>query len=156
MDALNGITVYNDETFTTNENITFRKGEINLDGERALSFVRDRKHVTGGDLGRGKNQIKVLEALLNKARSKEIITSYNKLLQSLDGAFVTNINQSSMTAFIKKEISSPRNWQIENYTLDGTDAYEYTYSYKQSKLYVMIPDEDMVNTAKEKINSVLG
>lgn len=155
VDALHGITVYNDETFTTNENITFRKGEVNLDGERALSFVRDRKHVTGGDLGRGKNQIKVLEALLNKARSKEIITSYNKLLNSLNGAFVTNINQSSMTAFIKKEISSPRNWQIESYTLDGTSAYEYTYSYKQSKLYVMIPDEDMVNTAKEKINSVL-
>ncbi len=155
VDALNGITVYNDETFTTNDNITFRKGEVNLDGERALSFVRDRKHVTGGDIGRGKNQIKVLEAIMNKARSKEIITSYNKLLNSLDGAFVTNVSQSSMTAFIKKEISSPRNWQIESYTLDGTGAYDYTYSYRQNKLYVMIPDKDMVNTAKEKINSVL-
>ena len=155
VDALNGITVYNDETFTTNDNITFRKGEVNLDGERALSFVRDRKHVTGGDIGRGKNQIKVLEAIMNKARSKEIITSYNKLLNSLDGAFVTNVSQSSMTAFIKKEISSPRNWQIESYTLDGTGAYDYTYSYRQNKLYVMIPDKDMVKTAKEKINSVL-
>ncbi len=155
VDALHGITVYNDETFTTNENITFRKGEVNLDGERALSFVRDRKHVTGGDIGRGKNQIKVLEAIMNKARSKEIITSYNKLLKSLDGAFVTNVSQSSMTAFIKKEISSPRNWQIDSYTLDGTGAYDYTYSYSKNKLYVMIPDEDMVNTAKEKINSVL-
>lgn len=155
VDALNGITVYNDETFTTNENITFRKGEVNLDGERALSFVRDRKHVTGGDIGRGKNQIKVLEAIMNKARSKEIITSYNKLLKSLDGAFVTNVSQSSMTAFIKKEISSPRNWQIESYTLDGTSAYDYTYSFSKSKLYVMIPDKDMINTAKEKINSVL-
>ena len=155
VDALNGITVYNDQTFTTNENITFRKGEVNLDGERALSFVRDRKHVTGGDIGRGKNQIKVLEAIMNKARSKEIITSYNKLLKSLDGAFVTNVSQSSMTAFIKKEISSPRNWQIDSYTLDGTSAYDYTYSFSKNKLYVMIPDEDMVKTAKEKINSVL-
>ncbi len=155
VDALKGITVYNDETFTTNENITFRKGEVNLDGERALSFVRDRKHVTGGDIGRGKNQIKVLEAIMNKARSKEIITSYNKLLKSLDGAFVTNVSQSSMTAFIKKEISSPRNWQIDSYTLDGTSAYDYTYSFSKNKLYVMIPDKDMVNTAKEKINSVL-
>lgn len=155
VDALNGITVYNDETFTTNENITFRKGNVNLDGERALSFVRDRKHVTGGDIGRGKNQIKVLEAIMNKARSKEIITSYNKLLKSLDGAFVTNVSQSSMTAFIKKEISSPRNWQIDSYTLDGTGAYDYTYSYSKNKLYVMIPDKDIVNTAKEKINNIL-
>ena len=155
VDALKGVTVYNDETFTTNENITFYKGEVNLDGERALSFVRDRKHVTGGDIGRGRNQIKVLKAILDKARSKEIITSYNKLLNSLNGAFVTNISQSSMTAFIKKEISKPRNWQIDSYTLDGTSAYEYTYSYKQSKLYVMMPDKDMVNTAKEKINSIL-
>ena len=88
VDALNGITVYNDETFTTNDNITFRKGEVNLDGERALSFVRDRKHVTGGDIGRGKNQIKVLEAIMNKARSKEIITSYNKLLNSFGSPLV--------------------------------------------------------------------
>ena len=155
VDALNGITVYNDQTFTTNEKYTFRKGTVNLNGEKALSFVRDRHHVSGGDIGRGKNQIKVLEAIINKARSKEIITSYNKLLNSLSGAFVTNISQNSMIAFIKKEISNPRNWQIESYTLDGKGAYDYTYSYRKNKLYVMIPDKEMVETAKEKINSVL-
>ncbi len=154
VDALEGITVYNDETFTTNENITFRKGEITLNGEKALSFVRDRKHVTGGDIGRGKNQIKVLEALLNKAMSPDIIKNYNKLINSLKGAFVTNMNQSAMLGFIKKEIQSPRDWQIESITLEGTNAYEYTYTYKNHKLYVMLPDEDMVNEVKEKIKSL--
>lgn len=155
VDALDGITVENDETFTTNENITFRKGTVNLDGERALSFVRDRKHVTGGDLGRGKNQIKVLEAIMNKAKSPAIIKSYNRLLNSLDDAFVTNMSQNAMIGFIKRELQSPRNWQIESITLDGSNGYEYTYTYKNKQLYVMIPDEEMINSTKIKIKNLL-
>ena len=118
----------------------------------SLSFVRERHHVTGGDLGRGKNQIKVLEAVINKARSKAIITKYNSLLKTLEGSFTTNASQSVMLGFVKKEIQSPRNWQIESQILTGNDGYEYTYSYKNNKLYVMIPDEESVNNAINKIN----
>ena len=151
IDVLGGITVYNDETFTSEDNFKYPKGEITLDGERALSFVRERHHVTGGDLGRGKNQIKVLEAVINKARSKAIITKYNSLLKTLEGSFTTNASQSVMLGFVKKEIQSPRNWQIESQILTGSDGYEYTYSYKNNKLYVMIPDEESVNNAINKI-----
>ena len=155
VDVLGGITVYNDETFTTNENITFRKGYVDLDGERALSFVRDRKHVTGGDLGRGKNQVKVLEALMKKAMGKDIIKNYNKLLDSLEGSFVTNMDKNTMFAFIRKEMQSPRNWQIDSITLDGTDSYEYTYTYRNYQLYVMLPNKEKVNEAKTKIKSII-
>lgn len=155
VDVLGGITVYNDETFTTNENITFKKGEVNLNGERALSFVRDRKHVTGGDLGRGKNQIKVLMALIEKAQSKDTISKYNDILKSLNGAFVTNMSKTTMLAFIRKELQSPRNWTMESITLTGTDSYEYTYTYKNTQLYVMLPDEEVINDTKNKIKSIL-
>ena len=155
VDVLGGITVYNDETFTTNENITFKKGEVNLNGERALSFVRDRKHVTGGDLGRGKNQIKVLMALIEKAQNKDTISKYNDILKSLNGAFVTNMNKTTMLAFIRKELQSPRNWTMESITLTGTDSYEYTYTYKNTQLYVMLPDEEVINDTKNKIKSIL-
>ncbi len=151
IDVLEGVTVYNDETFTSEDNFKYPQGEITLDGERALSFVRERHHVTGGDLGRGKNQIKVLEAVINKARSKAIITKYNSLLKTLEGSFTTNASQSVMLGFVKKEIQRPRNWQIESQILTGTDGYEYTYSYKNNKLYVMIPDEEVVENAINKI-----
>lgn len=155
IDLLEGIEVYNDETFTTNDNFTFNKGMVKLNGEEALSFVRDRKHVTGGDLGRGKNQVKVLEAVIKKASSPKIITKYTSLLNSLDGAFLTNMPLNTMKSFIRKEISKRRDWKFESNTLNGTDGSEFTYSYKNQKLYVMIPYEDSVSDAQNKIKEIL-
>lgn len=155
IDLLEGIEVYNDETFTTNDNFTFNKGMVKLNGEEALSFVRDRKHVTGGDLGRGKNQVKVLEAVIKKASSPKIITKYTGLLNSLDGAFLTNMPSNTMKSFIKKEISKKRDWKFESNTLNGTDGSEFTYSYKNQKLYVMIPNEDSVSDTQNKIKEIL-
>ncbi len=155
IDLLEGIEVYNDETFTTNDNFTFNKGMVKLNGEEALSFVRDRKHVTGGDLGRGKNQVKVLEAVIKKASSPKIITKYTSLLNSLDGAFLTNMPLNTMKSFIRKEISKRRDWNFESNTLNGTDGSEFTYSYKNQKLYVMIPYEDSVSDAQNKIKEIL-
>ena len=43
-------------------------------------------------------------------------------------------------------------WKIEYLNLDGTDGYEYTYSYPRNKLYVMIPDSKQVNEVSLKIN----
>ncbi len=160
VDILGGITVYNEEAFTgydVDDNFKpyyFKKGNITLKGKEALVFVRERHHVTGGDLGRGKNQVKVLEALMKKAMSKDIIKKYNSLLNSLNGAFVTNMSTGSMTSFIKKELVSPRDWQITSNTLTGIDASEYTYTYKKTKLYVMKPKEESVNTAKQMIQEV--
>lgn len=155
IDLLEGIEVYNDETFTTNDNFTFNKGMVKLNGEEALSFVRDRKHVTGGDLGRGKNQVKVLEAVIKKASSPKIITKYTGLLNSLDGAFLTNMPSNTMKSFIKKEISKKRDWKFESNTLNGTDGSEFTYSYKNQKLYVMIPNEDSISVTQNKIKEIL-
>ena len=151
VDLLGGITVNNDEAFMSMPGIYFEKGNINLNGEETLAYVRERKAVTGGDLGRGRHQIMVLEAIMNKAMSPSIIKNYNGLLNSLEGAFVTNMNHTTMLGFIKKELQSPRNWQVESITLSGTDSLEYTYSYKKTQLYVMNPDEKVVKEAREKI-----
>ena len=156
VDLLGGITVYNDETFTTNDNFTFREGNLTLNGEEALSFVRDRKHVTGGDLGRGKNQTKVIKALINEALSKKNLKNYNKLLNTLDGTFVTNMEQSNIFNFVKRELIKRRNWQIETNILTGTDGREYTYSISNQTVYVMLPDEESVNNAQNKIKEILS
>ena len=46
-------------------------------------------------------------------------------------------------------------WTIEKNTLTGTGGNEYTYSYKKSKSYVMIPDEDSLNEGKDLIKTLL-
>ena len=118
--------------------------------------MRDRKHVTGGDLGRGKNQIKVLEATIKKVLSKELLKKYNKLLDSLEGSFVTNIDQSQIFSFVKRELIKKRNWSFESNILTGTDDRRYTYSVSSQTLYVMIPSEESINNAQSKIKEVLN
>ena len=52
---------------------------------------------------------------------------------------------------IKLQIDKNIEWEIEKYVLNGENGYEYTYSYPKQKLYVMIPNEDSINEAKELI-----
>ncbi len=156
VDLLGGLEIYNDETFTTNDNFTFNKGNLTLNGEEALSFVRDRKHVTGGDIGRGKNQVKVMKALFNKVLSKNLLKNYNKLLKSLEGTFVTNLEQSNITNFVKWQLLKRKKWEFDSIILNGTDGREYTYSVSSQTLYVMLPDEEMVNNAKTKIKEIIS
>lgn len=155
VDALGGITVESKYDFTTQDGYHFTVGTNELDGEKALSFARERKAFAEGDRIRGQNQELILEALINKAMSASIITNYVDLLNALDDKFVTNITDDEITDFIKQQISQMASWNITSISLDGSDAYDYTYSYKTQKLYVMKPDEESVLYAKELINSTL-
>ena len=83
-----------------------------------------------------------------------IIAKYNNLLKSLDGAFITNMNQNTMISFIKEEISNNRNWNMTSNTLIGIDSLDYTYSYRNTKLYVMKPDNQLVEEAINMIKEI--
>ena len=76
------------------------------------------------------------------------------LLKTLKQSFVTNLSNNEITDFIKMQIDKDIKWKITNVTLDGTDGYEYTYSYTKKKLYVMIPNEESVKEASENINNI--
>ena len=67
---------------------------------------------------------------------------------------ITNMTKKEITDFIKKEISKPSSYEIESVSLNGTSALDYTFSYQMSKLYVMVPDEQLLNDYKEKVNAL--
>ena len=60
-----------------------------------------------------------------------------------------------MTDIFKMQISKRTDWQIESISLDGTGSMQPTYSMGNRNLYVMIPDEATINTAKEKLDEYL-
>ena len=155
VDAIGGITVDSSYDFTTQDGYHFTKGSNELDGEEALSFARERKSFADGDRVRGENQELILTAIINKAMSASIITDYVALLNALNDKFVTNITDEEITDFIKKQISEMPSWTINSISLDGTDAYDYTYSYQKQKLYVMKPYQESIINAQERINSTL-
>ncbi len=156
VDALGGVNVYSKYSFTSQDGYAFTKGYNFVDGKKALSFVRERKSFNGGDRVRVENQAAMIEAIINKAISPSIITKYTSLLNALSGSFMTNLETNDITEFIKMQIDKMPSWEIENISLNGTDALDYTYSYGGTKLYVMYPDNETVINATTKINEVLN
>lgn len=156
VDALGGVKVYSKYNFTSMDGYTYKEGYNNVNGEKALSFVRERKAFNGGDRVRVENQAAMIKALVEKATSPSIITKYTSLLKTLEKLFVTNLNMEDITEFIKKQIDDMKSWEVESQSLDGKDDYQYTYSYKGQKLYVMTPDNETVINAHNKIEEMFN
>lgn len=154
VDSLGGVDVYSEYSFTSRDGYNYTKGYNHVNGKEALSFVRERKAFNAGDRVRNINQQALVEALFRKCTSSSIIARYNNLLSGLKNSFVTNMNYDRLTALIKMQLEDNSKWNITSYSLDGTNSSEYTYSYKSNKLYVMLPDNETISTAKKMINDV--
>ncbi len=155
VDALGGVDVYSEYTFTSYSGFSFKEGMNSVNGEQALDFARTRKAFKNGDRQRGINQQALIEAMMRKATSKAIITKYSSLLNSIDGKYQTNISYKKITSLIKMQLNDMSKWTINSYSLSGIDSYNYTYSYNQL-LYVMEPDQDTIDEAKELIRTLLN
>jgi len=155
VDALDGIVVNSNYSFTTVDGYSFKKGNNYLDGKEALSFARERKVFKEGDRIRGENQQLILTSIINKATSTKIITNYTEILKAVKGKFITNIKDEEITKLIKMQFSDGKAWNIKSISVNGVDSYDYVYSYKKNKLYVMRPIQETVDNAKGKIKDVM-
>lgn len=157
IDALGGVTVYSDESFTTyHGGYSISQGENNMDGKKALCFARERYSVSGGDRGRGKNQMKVIKAVIDKACSPAILNDFNGLISSLTGSFETNMTSDEISSLVKMELSDMASWNIVQYSVDGFGDSKTTYSTPNSHAYVMQPDMSTVEAAKQLQQQVLN
>jgi LCP family protein required for cell wall assembly len=151
VDALGGVNVYSDYAFNAGS-YSYNTGFNQLDGKAALAFSRDRHSFDDGDRTRGKNQQRVIEAIIKKLSSPSTLVNYQSILKSLDGAFQTNANSSEITSLMNQQLNSMHSWQVESTSVDGTGATESTYSMGSMPLYVMIPNQATLSAAKQKIS----
>lgn len=160
VDVIDGIEVYSDQTFNSSfiKGWKVEKGLNYLDGKKALAYSRERYAYLTGDRHRGQNQQDVINAIIKKtSKSRILLTKYNKIIDSLDGSFQTNMPTQTIQNFIKYQLDKMPTWNVESINVSGSDAYEYTYSYgTRQKLYVMLPYENDIKNAKEKISEVLN
>lgn len=143
------------ETFyadSTLEGVT--EGWNHLDGERALSFARERYAYIDGDNQRVRNQQMVLKAIFNKATSPEIIVNYTSLLKALESAFDTTLSQDEISDFIKYQIQAMPDWKFESYQVSGDGDTLFCPSLGQ-EAYVTVLDQNTVALAHDKIMAVL-
>ena len=163
VDALGGVDVYSDQAFTSvgspgyYDPTTFAEGWNHLDGKAALAFARERHAFKTGDVQRGINQMKVIDAMLNKIKSPALLMGFSKIMDAAADCFVTSFSQDQISALVRMQLSDFAEWDIESYTVTGTSSSSTKcYSAKGQKLYVMKPDDASVSKAKEMIASVLG
>ena len=163
VDALGGVDVYSDQAFTSvgspgyYDPTTFVEGWNHLDGKAALAFARERHAFKTGDVQRGINQMKVIDAMLNKIKSPALLMGFSKIMDSAADCFVTSLSQNQISALVRMQLSDFAEWNIESYTVTGSSGSSTKcYSAKGQKLYVMKPDESSVAKAKEMIAAVLG
>lgn len=157
VDAVGGVDVYSEHTYHR-AGVQIVKGMNHLDGEGALVFARERKYLPGGDKDRGKNQMKIIKAIIQKATSgTTIITNYPQILDSLGGMFVTSMSNEDLSALVKMQLDDMATWDIKTYAISGEGGWEYTYSSISlgKKSWVMYPDEGMIAYGSELIQRVL-
>ena len=164
VNSLGGVTVHSDYNFTsahsyTRKPYTFVKGENFVMGDAALAFVRERKLFADGDRQRGIHQQELISAVVKKAISPAMFVPSNieDMLESISNNTKTNFSEKEIKKLISYQMSSMgKEWQFESISANGTSAYKTTYSYSAQQLYVMIPDMDTVETAKDAIDAVLN
>lgn len=155
VDTLGGVDVDSDFEFTAG-GYQFKKGMNHLDGKQALAFSRERYSFEDGDNQRGKDQEKVLTAILNKAMSPAILSNASALIADVSDSVQTNMTQEEMAKFIKMQLNDGASWTIESQAASGNGDTQACYSSGDQPLYVMWPDEAVVQSISAKMNEILN
>ncbi|UOY91165.1 LytR family transcriptional regulator [Ectobacillus sp. JY-23] len=95
VNAVGGVDVNNDLTFTQ-DNHTFAKGPIHLNGDEALAYARMRKQDPRGDFGRQMRQRQVIQAVIKKGANVSSLANYGSILTAIQKNVKTSLTQDQM------------------------------------------------------------
>ncbi|HEM2989278.1 LCP family protein [Streptococcus suis] len=157
IDLVGGIDVYNDQEFTSlHGNYHFPVGQVHLNSDQALGFVRERYSLTGGDNDRGKNQEKVIAALIKKMSTPENLKNYQAILSGLEGSIQTDLSLETIMSLVNTQLESGTQFTVESQALTGTGRSDLSsYAMPGSQLYMMEINQDSLEQSKAAIQSVL-
>ena len=105
-----------------------------------------------GDYQRAKNQMEVIQAVVEKASSPALVQNLPAVLEAVSGNFETNMPQAQILA-MGPQLSG--DWDIQTYTASGESAYRETWSMPGQELYVILPDGASVEEASERLRAFL-
>ncbi|MDD6578040.1 MAG: LCP family protein [Lachnospiraceae bacterium] len=151
--ALGGVRVHSDYDFQAG-GYTFVKGDNYLNSDEALAFARERHAFPQGDVQRGKDQMYVIEGVINKLSSAAVLKNFDQLMTSLSDSFETSIPYDTISSLVSDQLNDGKSWDIQKYHVEGSGAKNTTYSMPHFQAYVMIPDQNSVNQAKEYLDQI--
>ena len=159
INALGGVTVYNDQAFTSlYGNYNFGVGNINLtSGEEALGFVRERYSLEHGDYDRGNNQLKVIQAIVEKLTSFQSVSNYSDVISTLQDSIQTNMPLNTMMSLVNEQLDSGKTFIFSSQEVTGTGSTGQLTSYAMpnASLYMIQLDDASVAKASQAIKNVM-
>ena len=157
IDLIGGIDVYNDQEFRAHTNGKFYPvGNVHLDSEQALGFVRERYSLADGDRDRGRNQQKVIVAIIQKLTSSEALKNYDTIIQGLQDSLQTNMPIETMISLINTQLEQGGSYQVTSQDLKGTGRMGLpSYAMPESNLYMMEISDSSLESVKTAIKDVM-
>lgn len=155
IDTLGGIDVYSEYDFTVDPIKHYTVGYNHLSGIEALAFARERHSFASGDIQRGKNQMEVIKAMINKMTSSDMLANYSEVLDEISDCFQTDMPSDVIYDLVRYQLSKGISWKVDSYSVTGIGGSETTYSMPSTTCYVMLPKDSDVEQAKQLIEAVL-
>ena len=157
VDALGGITVENPVAFTASDGTySYPAGNVDMDGAMALRFARERYNLADGDRDRGRNQMRVITAMINKMISPTIITNYSSIMDAIGGSFQTNMTSNEMSSLVKMQINDMSGWDIKQISVSGRGNGSAWSPANGFNAWVMEPDRATVDNATSLIKKIVS
>ena len=146
VDAVGGVTVNNDLEFT-NEGHTFGMGQIQINGEQALAFVRMRYDDPRGDYGRQERQRLVVEGIAKKLISLSGVTQYQAVLDAVATNMRTDMDFGMMQKIALEYREAFNTIQMDQMKGEGfmQDGVSYQGVSDEEKQRVQMELKDQLN-----------
>lgn len=130
----------------------FPRGILRVNGKQALHFARERKSLNEGDYERGRNHMRLLEAMIKRATSPSIILNYDKLLDVSVDSMDTNIPYNTIMDIINNQIEDDRDWTIIKEDLKGEGVLGLpSYAMPGYELWMFEPYEESIESISQNI-----
>lgn len=148
------LTIDNPYEFTAINGTTFTKGTLNLNSDFALLYCRERENLPNGDFDRAAHQQIIMQAIIGKLTSPEVITHFSDLLTNLQGKFLTNVSSDAIYSLCQKQLDENISWNIVTYHVTGTSGMEICASAPGQQLSVVYPYPNQVDFCKKVMDQV--
>lgn len=155
IDTVGGVDVYNDQAFSAGK-YNFNSGLVHLDADKALAFVRERYSLAGGDNDRGKNQEKVIAAIIKKLTTKEGLVNYKTVINKISESVQTNMPIETVNKLANEQLNSGKEFSVASQALTGKGSMGLpSYAMPGANLYMTEINEQSLSEVKENIKDVM-
>lgn len=163
VDAMGGVTVISDVGFCESHpfedfgvrDYCFTAGANEVDGINALMFSRIRRVFSEGDIERGRHQMALVEAVMNKFVQEPTMDHINGLLVTVQNNFTTNLAESDVGKALQLFIKLQDHIQnIEMYTMKGEMIWDDD-EIRNEHLYYFYPNDGEIAAFQQRIRDVI-